>query len=69
MKKQVKKLQFKKNTITSFNSKAIIGGVETNADCTGTGILSLGCPPGTMPSVICGNSVPVAQGGIGCHIK
>lgn len=69
MKKQIKKLQFTKNTISNFSSKKIKGGVETNLDCTGTGVLSLGCGPGTIPSGFCGNSVPVEEGGIGCHIK
>lgn len=69
MKKQIKKLKFRKNTVSSFTSKVIKGGIETESGCTGTGILSLGCGPGTMPSRVCGNSVPVNQGGIGCHAQ
>lgn len=62
MKKQIKSLQFTKKTIANFNSEKVKGGFTT--------ISIIGCG-GNISQVggYCGNSVPVAQGGIGCHIK
>ncbi len=57
MKKQFKSLQFTKTTITNFNSEKVKGGGTITQICFGI----------TKLAGYCGNSVPVEQGGIGCH--
>ena len=63
MKKSLKNLHFNKQVISKLNSKSIKGGTNPphTANCFPGGLSQLGG--------YCGNSVPVAQGGIGCHIK
>ncbi|MHA7055675.1 hypothetical protein ACWGOQ_0000535 [Aquimarina sp. M1] len=59
MKKSLKNLELKKETISNFNLNKIKGGSDT----------IIGCYGGNASVNFCGNSVPVAQGGIGCHAK
>ncbi|MDH7447399.1 hypothetical protein [Aquimarina sp. 2201CG14-23] len=59
MKKSLKKLELNKQTISNFNLRKVRGGSDT----------VIGCYGGNVSVNVCGNSVPVAQGGIGCHAK
>ena len=65
MKKSLKSLKLKKETISVLSSSHIRGG----SNLTGTGALTLGCNSNGCQTQICGNSVPIHQGGIGCVAK
>ncbi len=56
MKKSLKNLQLKKQTISKLNLNNLKGGFINPT--------ALGC----QPSVFTCNTVPEAEGGIGCHI-
>jgi hypothetical protein len=58
MKKSLKELKLNKKTISKLNFRTIKGGLDpTQFACHGVSI------------DMCGNSVPIAQGGIGCHLQ
>ena len=57
MKKSLKNLELKKQTITKLEQHIVKGGNNN--------ITIIGCAGGNTN--VCGNSVPVAEGGIGCH--
>ncbi|WP_299433440.1 hypothetical protein [uncultured Aquimarina sp.] len=63
MKKSLKSLGLKKQTISRLEKKSVNGG-----NLTGTGALSLGCVGSGATNALC-NSVPIWEGGIGCVAK
>ncbi len=66
MKKSLKNLRLKKQTISNPVLNKVKGGdFQVSQTCN----LTLGCNSNGCQTNFCGNSVPVAQGGIGCVIK
>ncbi len=59
MKKSLKNLELKKQTISNLDLHKVKGG---------NGISLFNCS-GVTSNGYCGNSVPVAEGGIGCHAQ
>jgi len=68
MKKSLKNLQLKKQTISNLSLNQVRGGGVTSIrNCEPTAGPSCNNPGNSQIGGFCGNSVPVEQGGIGCH--